>query len=222
MTEAKPDDLQFDHAEYAAAPPVSACAACGQRLWDVYYDVNGRALCEKCKTDVELAREQGSGFARFLRALIYGVGAGAVGAGIWYGIRALTHGWEFSLIAVIVGLMVGTAVKVGSSGRGGWLYQSLAVFLTYTAIVGTYIPVIVQGLHQPLGSRSLLERIVLGVLIVAFAFVAPFLGGFQNILGLLIIGFGLWEAWKINRATPLTISGPFRVGAAAPSPAPGG
>ena len=43
----------------------------------------------------------------------------------------------------------------------------------------------------------------------------PFLGGFANILGLVIIGIGVYEAWKINRRVPLVIAGPF------PAPAPG-
>ena len=42
----------------------------------------------------------------------------------------------------------------------------------------------------------------------------PFLAGFENIIGLVIIGFALYEAWKINRGTPFSTSGPFAVGAA--------
>ncbi|NCY02676.1 MAG: hypothetical protein EBX36_07125 [Planctomycetia bacterium] len=34
---------------------------------------------------------------------------------------------------------------------------------------------------------------------------------FQHILSAVIIGFGLWQAWKMNRAVPLTISGPYPV-----------
>ena len=45
-------------------------------------------------------------------------------------------------------------------------------------------------------------------LVLGLAFAAPFLGGTSNIMGILIIGIGLYEAWKINRRVPL--SGPFR------------
>ena len=51
-----------------------------------------------------------------------------------------------------------------------------------------------------------------------FVLAIPFLGGFQNILGILIIGFGLYQAWKINQRQPLLIEGPFQVGKAAPPP----
>ncbi len=50
------------------------------------------------------------------------------------------------------------------------------------------------------------------VLILAFSMAAPFLAGFENILGLLIIGFGLWEAWKLAGARELAFEGPFAVG----------
>ena len=37
----------------------------------------------------------------------------------------------------------------------------------------------------------------------------PFLGGFENIIGIAIIAFGLWEAWKINKRPAIT--GPHTV-----------
>ena len=55
------------------------------------------------------------------------------------------------------------------------------------------------------------------VLLVAAAFVvalvAPVLMGFDNILGLIIIGIGLYEAWKLNQRPPFATEGPFQVGA---------
>jgi hypothetical protein len=53
-------------------------------------------------------------------------------------------------------------------------------------------------------------------LLLAFAMAAPFLGGFENIIGILIIGFALWEAWKMNRRVPMQIQGPFRLAPAPP------
>jgi hypothetical protein len=50
--------------------------------------------------------------------------------------------------------------------------------------------------------------------VAALALAAPFLLGLENIIGLVIIGIGLFEAWKINKKVPLTISGPFRIAAA--------
>lgn len=62
-------------------------------------------------------------------------------------------------------------------------------------------------------------RFALGVLaLVAIAAAAPFLAGIENLLGLVIIGFALFQAWQMNRRVPLTITGPYavsRVGVAA-------
>ena len=244
--------LQFDRAEYASAKPAETrCAACGQAIWDSYYEIGGQVACERCKTEVEMKRSEGSGPGRFLRATVYGIGAGAVGAGIWYAVRAITD-YEVGLIAIVVGLMVGGAVKKGSGGRGGPLYQALAVFLTYASIVSTYIPIIIKiaADHKasapakpvpspaPAGAPATapapvapaaaevkpisVVRLLVGVAaLFAIAFSLPFLMGFQNIIGLFIIGIGLYEAWKINRRVTLEITGPYRVGAAPPPAAAG-
>lgn len=49
------------------------------------------------------------------------------------------------------------------------------------------------------------------ILLVLVAMAAPILAGFDNLLGILIIGFGLYEAWKINKRSDLSILGPFSV-----------
>src|SRR5581483_7939348 len=41
------------------------------------------------------------------------------------------------------------------------------------------------------------------LVIFGIAFAAPFLAGASNFMGILIIGFALYEAWKINRRVPL-------------------
>jgi hypothetical protein len=74
-------------------------------------------------------------------------------------------------------------------------------------------------------SFSLLSLILLIGLVLGLAAAAPFLGGASNVIGLLIIGFALWEAWKMNRQAQVVWSGPFQVGAppagteSAPAPA---
>jgi hypothetical protein len=48
----------------------------------------------------------------------------------------------------------------------------------------------------------------------AFACAAPFLGGTENIIGILLIAFALWRAWRMNAAPVMKVSGPYRVGRA--------
>jgi uncharacterized membrane protein len=269
--------LQFDRAEFEQPPPARpTCAACGQAIWSVYYAVNGQVLCERCKTEVELHASQGSRAGRFLRAAVYGLGAGALGAGVWYGVRATT-GYELGLIAIGVGFFVGAAVRKGSNGRGGWRYQALAIFLTYASIVSTYVPEIMTGLmkgadqdsqaattttpapasglpspaaeldasavtvspavtvgpaavtvappdpgqgsEQLTPGKALVAVSVFLAFVVVIAFAAPFLGGFENIMGIFIIGIALYEAWKMNKKASLEITGPHVVGVAPEPPA---
>ncbi len=321
------EELQFEHAEYdvaaaaaaagaalapeaeAAASPV-ACGSCNAAIADAYYEVNGQVTCKGCRDRLVELRTGGRGFGRFARATVFGVVAGILGALIYYAVLAVT-GLEIGLIAVLVGLMVGFAVSFGSHQRGGWLYQLLAMGITYCSIVSTYVPITLEMLTdelpeweeaaqaeaaaaageeavpaaappaeeppglfsdeppglfggeapvagdegapettptetptdlEELAAESLGEEspaaeavpafeelspeeqrtaaavgtALVFVIAVALAFVAPFLvlfvGGFQGILGLLIIGFGVYEAWHLNRRKPFEISGPFLVG----------
>jgi ABC-type uncharacterized transport system permease subunit len=50
-------------------------------------------------------------------------------------------------------------------------------------------------------------------MLLALTLALPFLGGLENAMGLLIIGIGLYEAWKVNRIPALSVSGPYAVGA---------
>jgi hypothetical protein len=250
-------DLQFDKAEPVEGQAVSptACAACQQPLTSVYYQVNGRPACERCKAQLQYDQMSGSPVGNVLRAGAFGLLAALAGGAVWYAVRATT-GYEVGLIAVVVGVMVGGAVRAGCRRRGGLLYQVLAVVLTYFGICVQYVPDIIKAIrdHQPsqaqkapaattstpvtaqaaavpparlaettppathLATHSAPVTILIAVgLLLAFAMAAPFLGGFQNIIGILIIGFALWEAWKINRRVPMQIEGPFRLAPAPPS-----
>ena len=172
---------------------------------------------------------------------------------MYYGVLALT-GYEVGLIAIVVGFMVGTAVRKGSQGRGGWKYQALAMFLTYTSIVSSYVPLLIQEFAKesslttidgsdttvvesvgdsagapaatpaPATADSLtfipdsdppgLVDFVLAIgLMLGLLYALPFLAGLENILGLAIIGFGVYQAWKLNQRAELKVTGPFKVNA---------
>jgi hypothetical protein len=50
-------------------------------------------------------------------------------------------------------------------------------------------------------------------MLLAFTLALPFLAGFENVMGLVIIAIGLYEAWKVNRIPALSVTGPYTVGA---------
>ncbi len=150
---------------------------------------------------------------------------------------ALT-GYEFGLIAIVVGFLVGAAVRKGD-GRGGWKYQALAMFLTYTSIVSSYVPLIIREVQTQQQKATLpaaasdtaapaivfdsatvsetasgpSNPVIVILLGIGVIYALPFLAGFENILGLVIIAIGLYEAWKLNKRAELKIAGPFKVAA---------
>jgi len=241
-----PGELQFDRVEgQGGQTPGGTCAACGQPIRDVYYEVNGRVLCERCRRAAEASWAAGSSAGRFGKAVVFGIAAAAAGSALYYGVLALT-GYEFGLIAIVVGFLVGAAVKKGAAGRGGWKYQTLAMFLTYTSIVSSYVPLIVrevrteqQSAAETPASDTAASMIVFDsaspplvaadagieseaasgpsnpvlviLLGIGLIYALPFLAGFENILGLLIIAIGLYEAWKLNQRVELKVVGPFKV-----------
>jgi hypothetical protein len=228
-------DLQFDRAQFDGSGPERSCTTCKTPLVGAYYEVNGHLVCERCCFQLREGTPAGSRLGRVARAAGAGAVAALGGALIYWAILAAT-GYEFGLIAIVVGFAVGKAVRWGSRGRGGWAYQTLAIALTYLAIVSGYVPIIVQEIMKdkpaaqtqrapqagvvqvadtakstPAASESAPG---VGVVLFAFAAVllvacaAPFLAGLQNIIGLVIIGIGMYEAWKLNRRVPLVITGP--------------
>jgi hypothetical protein len=345
MTQPGAGDLNLDTAQFedGTGKPVS-CGFCQQPITDYYYHIGGQAACQRCQ--VKLAREF-TRSPRFWRAAALGLLAAAVGSALWYAVGRLT-GYEIGLIAIVVGLLVGGAVKVGAGGVGGVSVQLLAMVLTYTSIVSSYAPMMLAEFRkatetqnrrggisptadplvpasnavaggdaearaflaafgqalaawsgdsgvggreesvldstygalrallainatprfdfadstvtyagaplselgawpwgtqmvqagysslnfQPSVTRLDLLRLLDAVdqtavqaaevpgplqvalafaVLIAFLYLAPILAGFENIIGMLIIGFALYEAWKINKRVKVEITGPFQV-----------
>ena len=238
----EPPPLDFGRAEFTESPHETTCTRCRRAIHDQYFEANGTVVCDVCRVELSRLGSQGTPVSRFLRAMLAGSAAGVVGSLIYFAIVKLT-GYEFGLIAVLVGFAVGGGVKWGCHGRGGRLYQAIAVALTYLAIVSTYVPLLFaeitknqtaqQSAPATAGGAAAATAATTGspddqqptfggfllaiVALLVFAAVAPFLAGFQNIIGLVIIGFALWEAWKITRRAEVIISGPHAL--AAPSQA---
>ncbi|MCK5799104.1 MAG: hypothetical protein KAI47_18050, partial [Deltaproteobacteria bacterium] len=231
---------------------------------------NGAAFCERCLVALRAYREWGSPGLRFLKALLFGSIAAAAGAGLYYAIVALT-GYEIGLVAIVVGLMVGAAVRAGSQRRGGPGYQALAMVLTYLAIVTTYMHMIgreldkmsVRAQRQAIASikkeiqtradgasgvvvsvdlsgtgskaslktsvnaslktskdisiklrpmpRTWIQQIFLFGLAFIWPFLAVYEGGGSGIMGLIIVGFAIYEAWKLCKRIPFDVDGMLRI-----------
>jgi hypothetical protein len=149
----EPESRQFDKAEYTDAPPATACARCKGPLMSAYFELSGEVLCPDCAEKAREAYSSGSRIGRFVKAGGAGLVAAILGALLYYAISALT-GYEFGLIAIVVGFAVGAAVRWGASGHGGWPYQALAIALTYFAIVSTYVPFLIEEIRKAPAEQS--------------------------------------------------------------------
>lgn len=205
-------DLQFDQAEFPEASTVT-CSSCKVPVSGEYFTLNQQLLCGNCAQQIrEILDGKGSPAGRFLQAILFGTGAALLGTAVYAGVMILANS-EWGIISIALGWLVGSAVRRGSKGRGGWRYQLLAAFLTYTSICAAY-GVVIWSQAEVEHSASLALAIVLT------AYGIPFMQGADNILGLLIIGFGVWRAWRMNQAIKVDITGPHSLAAAPTSPPP--
>ena len=236
---ASSESLQFDRAQFTQASALS-CSICKAPISGAYFQVNGQTVCPNCRQQVDAAFAGGSKAARAVRALAAGIAAAVVGFLVYWAIRAAT-GYEFALVAILIGYIVGIAVRWGAQHRGGIFYQLMAVVLTYFSIASNYTPDVLQGMRQARANAVAAEApsatgdtnaapastttATRGELpfwfelIFAFCFslAVPFLGGVSNILGWIIIAVGLIEAWRLNRRVPIEVAGPFEAGRPPPS-----
>lgn len=211
-------ELQFDKAEFTEPPsevqdgPLM-CTGCSREIDGSFWEINGAAVCEPCFHRIT-APPPGTRASRFLAALGWGSGASVLGCLLYYAIYRLT-GYELGLVAVVVGVGVGMGVRRGARGIGGVWYQLLAIGLTYLSITTSYFLAL---LHE--STIQGYELDALGrVIVFGWSLAMPFLNGFSGLLGILIIGFGLYEAWKFNRRPPkLQIDGPFVLEDEEPAP----
>lgn len=173
--------------EVAAGTP---CGRCRASIRDQYFVANGHAVCANCRESL-----QGS----TARAVQLGIGAALLSAAIYYFVYAVWH-MNFVLIAVIAGVMIGLAVRRGAQGNRAQRYRFIALALTYLCVVSTYLPALLEmpGVSTP-------------VIAALRALYLPFLMliSMKNPVTLILLGFGLHEAWKLSAPHVLNVDGPF-------------
>jgi hypothetical protein len=248
-----PQELQFDRviaapsASAVATPATATCTACQNTLDTEYYSVNDHAVCRSCRDGIEQVAQTPRGAWPFIRAGLFGIGAGIVGAAIYYGVIALAN-LEIGIVAILIGYMVGYSVRRGAGGRGGRRFQVLAIALTYGAVALAYTPVVIkatldrqktdsassitthtagtaaatplsESVNEDLSARDGLMALIVALGIIASLPVLMVVGTLPSgLISAAIIFFGMRQAWVMTGIPSLRISGPYRVGSD-PSPA---
>jgi len=226
-------DLQFDTVvPQGGAAAALRCGYCARPIGAEYYDVSGRTTCGTCHATIGTLMQTPRGAGPLLMAALFGAGAGIAGAIIYYAVIAITK-FEIGIVAILIGYMVGYAVRKGAGGRGGRRFQVLAVALTYTAVGLAYVPMAVSVASKggtavttakaspssesaDDGGASAPSLVKFIVVVIGLVFALPVIVVVGNLPGgvisAAIMFFGMRQAWRMTGTPPLVISGPFRVG----------
>lgn len=229
------DDLQFQRAEPigTASAGGKRCVACKMPVVDAYFHAAGQVVCPTCAERIQHGQQAPPALS-LGKAALYGIGAGLAGT-ILYATVTIVTGLGIGLIAILVGIMVGKAIRHASGGMGGRAQQILAVAITYFSITTSYIPIVIYHSSEkaktaavsttadPATSVTSVKRrsaqpvtagaVGVSVLsLLAIAAAAPFLmlakgTGFITVL---IIFFGLRQAWALTGRSDILVMGPYQ------------
>jgi len=210
--------MDFTEARFegAAPAPQLMCAACRRVLETEYFTAGNSPVCATCAAQLRAGPPKEGGFIRGLKAFALGNGAGLLGA-IGYGAIIYATGYELALITIGIGWFIGRAVMRGSEGRGGRVYQVMASLLTYVWCMEAFVPTIIKNSHE-----ADVNQIVVIMVAPIIALIMPFTGEL-NVISILILGFGVWRAWRETAGIVIPVAGPFTIAAPAPveaAPAP--
>jgi hypothetical protein len=82
-----------------------------------------------------------------VRAFCFGAVGALVAASLWATTSILT-GYELGIIAILVGLIVGYAVRLGARGPGSRSAQTIAIALTFYALAYAMLPVVIHQITK--------------------------------------------------------------------------
>jgi hypothetical protein len=236
-------DLQFQRAVPATVSG-SSCQICRTALTGEYFRARGQVVCPACAEKVRMSAKSPS-LGSMPGAILFGIGAAIAGCAL-YSIVTIVTGYQLALVSIVVGVMVGKAIRHGAKGLGGRPQQILAIVLTYLAITTSYVtmgiyqmvshpkaavttpsgtlvtPPEEDGVSSPAsksparatgsdtaGGSIAFALLWLGALIIA----APFLSlssGISGILSIVILFFGLKQAWKLTEQSVIQVTGPYK------------
>jgi hypothetical protein len=235
------ETLQFQKAvtaeETTAASP-ECCIKCGQAIVGPYFWLNGEKTCSPCGVALQ-AEQKSIRLPSLFKSFLWGTGAALAGT-VLYATITIVTGFQIAFISILIGYLVGKAIRRACHGRGGRPQQIMAVLLTYCSITFSYIPIAIHhqvvkdGAHhavQPAGQSGALNESAVSpvhpqssqplpslsgmfvtlITLVAVSMAVPFFGVFHfgGLLSLLIIFWGLQQAWRITAQPELLITGPY-------------
>jgi hypothetical protein len=147
--------IQFDRAVSTSGATEAGvvCAQCERSIANVYFTLAQRPFCGSCKLKVEREYAATLTSGSFAKATVFGLGAAAAGAAVYYGVIAITN-FEIGIVAILIGYMVGYAINRATRGGGARRYQVLGAALTYLAVGMAYLPLAIKGAREGAGEQT--------------------------------------------------------------------
>jgi len=130
----------------------------------------------------------------YFSAIILGILAAIISSLIWFGLVVLTE-WQVEIIAVLIGVLIGKAVLIGSGNKGGAYFQVISIILTVVSMFFSeyliswfssykyYLEKGIGTLHLFLPLPTIAEMVKDSL--------------YNNPLTLVFFGIAIWEAYKI-------------------------
>lgn len=203
------EEMNFEKAEYQSTTSNGPCANCNQPLESTYYQANGMNVCEDCANSLRVACDA-PGKTHLAKGAMYAVGTALVCSAVYAAIVVMTH-FELGLVAIAVGWIVGRAARIGAGGRGSRPLQIIAVVATYMAISGSLLFQIVYEITKAGKAINGISGYLFVFLVSMGRPLFELSEGFGGIIGLVIIFFGLQQAWQNTRALAVDVAGPYHV-----------
>lgn len=199
--------MQFEQAEFVKAPGMS-CAACSNSIESTYWHWGGNVICPDCASKVAEAQktpEKGL----LLRGALYALGA-ALACAIGYAAILIITSYELAIVAIGVGWAVGTAARKGSGGAGGRSVQIVAVVATYLAICFSLAIQVIYKFSKDGQEMSPAGWIAIFVISLGKPFLELSADRFGGLIPILILFFGLQQAWTQTGNVGHLLMGPYQ------------
>lgn len=209
---ASEEELQFLRAQFRAAP-TQQCQLCKKEIDESFYQLGAAEVCPACAVDWHEHQKPG-GILLTVKGFLFGLGGAIVGWAMYFGVLYL--GFEIGVIGLAVGWLVGKGMRIGTEGHAGRIYQFMAILLTYMAISMAIAPSLYTLLAERMPPATDLYSTAARVLLASgISLISPFLivrtSPVSGLLSLLIMFFGMAQAWRLNGRSKLTLAGPFLV-----------
>jgi hypothetical protein len=197
------------------------CGFCKQPVQTAFYRTLNRFACQKCAMQVKGVIDKNVAHpVGLLRGGLAGLLVAVVCAVVWAAI-VHTSGYAIGIVASFIGVGVGKAVFLGSGKRRGTPYQIVAAVLSALGVLGGKLMLIPFEVYDLLIEKHL-DSSTLHIVRVSARVLAhlnanrlsEIFGGFD----LLWAGIAIYAGWRICKALPITIAGPFPVPAPAAAP----